>query len=87
MLVHVGLNLVVEIFHDALERFGERLVGDSGAFRVAGRARAVCELRWQPSLALLRSGEGCRGRDTDFSVPPAQIRTGGFPASGSCLRW
>src|ERR1035437_10560812 len=24
-----------------------------------------------------------RGRDTDFSVPPAQIRTGGFPASGS----
>src|SRR5208282_2989685 len=29
----------------------------------------------------------CRGRDTDFSVPPAQIRTGGFPASGSCLRW
>jgi hypothetical protein len=31
MLVHVGLNLVVEIFHDALERFGERFVGDSGA--------------------------------------------------------
>jgi hypothetical protein len=30
MLVHVGLNLVVEIFHDALERFGERFVGDSG---------------------------------------------------------
>ena len=28
-----------------------------------------------------------RGRDTDCSVPPAQIRTGGFPASGSCLRW
>jgi hypothetical protein len=27
MLLHVGLNLVVEIFHDALERFGERLVG------------------------------------------------------------
>jgi hypothetical protein len=27
-----------------------------------------------------------RGRDTDFSVPPAQIRTGGFPASGSYLR-
>jgi hypothetical protein len=23
MLVHVGLNLVVEIFHDALERFGD----------------------------------------------------------------
>jgi hypothetical protein len=33
------------------------------------------------------SAVGCRGRDTDFSVPPAQIRTGGFPASGSCLRW
>jgi bidirectional [NiFe] hydrogenase diaphorase subunit len=28
-----------------------------------------------------------RGRDTAFAVPPAQIRTGGFPASGSCLRW
>jgi hypothetical protein len=27
-----------------------------------------------------------RGRDTDYSVPPAQIRTGGFPASGSYLR-
>jgi hypothetical protein len=27
-----------------------------------------------------------RGRDKDFSVPPAQIRTGGFPASGSYLR-
>src|ERR1039457_1621115 len=27
-----------------------------------------------------------RGRDTDCSVPPAQIRTGGFPASGSYLR-
>jgi hypothetical protein len=25
------LDLVVEIFHDALERFGERLVGESGA--------------------------------------------------------
>lgn len=25
------LDLVVEIFHDALERFGERPVGDSGA--------------------------------------------------------
>jgi hypothetical protein len=23
MLLHVGLNLVVEIFHDALERFGD----------------------------------------------------------------
>jgi hypothetical protein len=34
MLVHVGLNLVVEIFHDALERFGERFVGDSGAFEL-----------------------------------------------------
>jgi hypothetical protein len=39
MLLHVGLNLVVEIFHDALERFGERLVGDSGAFELL-RARA-----------------------------------------------
>jgi hypothetical protein len=29
----------------------------------------------------------CRGRDTAFAVPPAQIRTGGFPAYGSCLRW
>ena len=29
----------------------------------------------------------CRGRDTDCSVPPAQIRTGGFPAYGSYLRW
>ena len=28
-----------------------------------------------------------RGRDTAYAVPPAQIRTGGFPASGSCLRW
>jgi len=29
MLLHVELNLVVEVFHDALERFGERLEGDS----------------------------------------------------------
>ncbi len=29
---------------------------------------------------------GCRGRDTAFAVPPAQIRTGGFPAYGSYLR-
>ena len=28
----------------------------------------------------------CRGRDEDCSPPPAQIRTCGFPASGSCLR-
>jgi hypothetical protein len=34
MLLHVGLNLVVEIFHDALERFGERLVGDPDAFEL-----------------------------------------------------
>jgi hypothetical protein len=40
MLLHVGLNLVVEIFHDALERFGERLVGDSGAFELL-RARSL----------------------------------------------
>jgi hypothetical protein len=29
---------------------------------------------------------GCRGRDTDFSVPPAQIPASGFPALGSCLK-
>ena len=34
MLVHVGLNLVVEIFHDALERFEERFVGESGTFEL-----------------------------------------------------
>jgi hypothetical protein len=28
MLLHVELNLVDEIFHDARERFGERLVGE-----------------------------------------------------------
>ena len=33
-----------------------------------------------------RTNWDSRGRDTDFSVPPAQIRTGGFPASGSYLR-
>jgi RHS repeat-associated protein len=27
------------------------------------------------------SDAGCRGRDTAFAVPPAQIRTGGFPAT------
>ena len=27
-----------------------------------------------------------RGRDTDCSVPPARIRTSGFPAYDSCLR-
>jgi hypothetical protein len=27
-----------------------------------------------------------RGRDGPFEPPPARIRTGGFPASGSCLR-
>ncbi len=27
-----------------------------------------------------------RGRDTDYSVPPARIPAGGFPALGSCLR-
>ena len=27
-----------------------------------------------------------RSRDHDFSQPPPRIRTGGFPASGSCLR-
>jgi len=36
--------------------------------------------------ASLKIGSLSRGRDTDFSVPPAQIRTGGFPASGSYLR-
>jgi hypothetical protein len=34
MLLRVGLNLVVETFHDGLETFGERLVGDSGAFEL-----------------------------------------------------
>jgi hypothetical protein len=27
-----------------------------------------------------------RGRDADYSAPPAQIRTCGIIASGSCLR-
>ncbi len=27
-----------------------------------------------------------RGRDGDYSPPPARIRTSGFPASGSCLK-
>jgi hypothetical protein len=35
---------------------------------------------------LLRIGWIGRGRDTAYAVPPAQIRTGGFPAYGSCLR-
>ena len=34
---------------------------------------------------LRRDGEG-RGRDEDCSSPPTQIRAGGFPAPGSCLR-
>jgi len=37
--------------------------------------------------ALTRRVRVCRGRDTDCSVPPTQIRTSGFPAYGSCLRW
>jgi hypothetical protein len=28
-----------------------------------------------------------RSRDRGHSRPPPRIRTGGFPASGSCLRW
>src|SRR5262245_48105779 len=31
------------------------------------------------------TGARGRGRDEDCSSPPAQIRTCGFPASGSCL--
>ena len=37
-------------------------------------------------LEAIRLARKRRGRDTAFAVPPAQIRTGGFPASGSCLR-
>jgi hypothetical protein len=48
-------------------------------------------------MAFGAAGPGCseelcastrlgRGRDEDCSSPPAQIRTCGFPASGSCLR-
>lgn len=38
MLVHVGLNLVVEIFHDALERFGERFLRVKG---IGGHYRSI----------------------------------------------
>ena len=34
MLLHVRLNRVVEIFHDALERFGERFLGYSGSLEL-----------------------------------------------------
>jgi hypothetical protein len=34
MLLHVGLNLVVEAFHDALERFRGAVRRDSGAFEL-----------------------------------------------------
>ena len=33
---------------------------------------------------VIRTPEG-RGRDTSYPAPPAQIRTGGFPAYGSYL--
>src|SRR5436190_7751528 len=39
-------------------------------------------------IAALRQASAAkgRGRDEDCSSPPAQFRTCGFPASGSCLR-
>ena len=36
-----------------------------------------------PGITIFR---GCRGRDRDFSLPPAQIPACGFPAPGSCRR-
>ena len=54
-------------------RRAQRSVADDFAPR--GRAIAALGKRHQG-----------RGRDEDCSSPPAQIRTCGFPASGSCLR-
>ena len=36
--------------------------------------------------SLIAAGSGCRGRDGDYSPPPAQIPACGFPAPGSCRR-
>jgi hypothetical protein len=46
-----------------------------------GAARAINQL----ARRLTTDGGNGRGRDEDCSSPPAQIRTCGFPASGSCL--
>ena len=55
ILVHGSLDLVVEIFHDAAQRFRQRLIGNSGPFELlhalAGlfaRDWSGCT-RWLPS--------------------------------------
>ena len=75
--------------HGALEVHSESV---SPCMAVARRDAGVGHVGvgiWRDvSEAVLRTGRRVgRGRDTDFSVPPARIRTGGFPAYGSCLRW
>jgi hypothetical protein len=59
-------------------------------FQRDGKMRRILPLEGTPysrrEHGRTQSVEDSRGRDTDFSVPPAQIRTGGFPASGSYLR-
>ena len=53
----------------------------------AGRPPRLTRLHIRSSARLVGTATSVgRGRDEDCSSPPAQIRTSGFPASGSCLR-
>src|SRR5438067_7824810 len=56
---------------------GTQLIADALSF-VTRQHGIAAPQRVRPTQGL--------GRDEDCSSPPAQIRTCGFPASGSCLR-
>ena len=49
--------------------------------------RLSSELSNQSFVPLRKVSNRYRGRDTHYWVPPAQHRTGGFPASGAHLGW
>ena len=48
------LNLVVDVFHDSLQRFGDGFCFVLVRLRVAGRARGDCSLRSRPKPGLPR---------------------------------
>jgi hypothetical protein len=56
--------------------------GEIECLALNGRTRLVASLRQMIELPRLSTG---RGRDGDRSPPPAQIRTCGTTAYGSCL--
>lgn len=77
---------LADITYDLARESGFENVDDLLGIAKHGRGDNVYLIRFHYLPPGAWDTRRCRSRDDSHPSPPPQIRTSGFPASGSCLR-